>query len=95
MGAAARLFEEFAKTNKAFELKAAAFEGNFIKAQKLALSRTSETKKKRYYALQTFFKPYFEIGPPCLQRFKRKTSQKPHKLNSHIIQYPFELFSWL
>jgi len=26
MGAAARLFEEFAKTNKAFELKAAAFD---------------------------------------------------------------------
>jgi large subunit ribosomal protein L10 len=27
MGAAARLFEDFAKTNKAFELKAAAFDG--------------------------------------------------------------------
>ncbi len=30
MGAAARLFEEFAKTNKAFELKAAAFDGKAL-----------------------------------------------------------------
>jgi len=35
-GAAARLFTEFAKKNPAFELKAAAFEGNVVDVQVLA-----------------------------------------------------------
>ena len=35
-GAAARLFTDFAKTNEAFELKAAAFEGNTVDVNMLA-----------------------------------------------------------
>jgi len=35
-GAAARLFTDFAKTNEAFELKAAAFEGNLVDVNMLA-----------------------------------------------------------
>jgi large subunit ribosomal protein L10 len=35
-GAAARLFTDFAKTNEAFELKAAAFEGNSVDVNMLA-----------------------------------------------------------
>ncbi|GAA5132784.1 50S ribosomal protein L10 [Thalassotalea piscium] len=35
-GAAARIFSDFAKTNEAFELKAAAFEGNIVDVKVLA-----------------------------------------------------------
>ena len=37
MGAAARLFEEFAKTNKAFELKAAAFDGKVYQGAEVSV----------------------------------------------------------
>ena len=37
MGAAARLFEEFAKTNKAFELKAAAFDGKLYQGDEVSV----------------------------------------------------------
>ena len=37
MGAAARLFEEFAKTNKAFELKAAAFDGKLYQGDEVSI----------------------------------------------------------
>lgn len=37
MGAAARLFEEFAKTNKAFELKAAAFDGKVYEGAEVSV----------------------------------------------------------
>ena len=37
MGAAARLFEEFAKTNKAFELKAAAFDGKLYQGEEVSI----------------------------------------------------------
>ena len=37
MGAAARLFEEFAKTNKAFELKAAAFDGKLYQGAEVSV----------------------------------------------------------
>lgn len=37
MGAAARLFEEFAKTNKAFELKAAAFDGKVYQGAEISV----------------------------------------------------------
>ena len=37
MGAAARLFEDFAKTNKAFELKAAAFDGKLYQGEEVSI----------------------------------------------------------
>ena len=46
MGAAARLFEEFAKTNKAFELKAAAFDGKVYEGAKVSVIANKKKKKK-------------------------------------------------
>ena len=97
MGAAARLFEEFAKLIKHLNLKLLHLMANFIKAKKLALSRIFRTKRKRLLCLQTFFKLLFRNWAAYLQRFKRKTSQKLLKLklthtsfNTHL-----ELISWL
>lgn len=42
-GAAARLFKEFAKGQSAFEIKAAAFEGNFLEASQLDILATLPT----------------------------------------------------
>ncbi|MDX5297576.1 MAG: 50S ribosomal protein L10 [Gammaproteobacteria bacterium] len=42
-GAAARLFKEFAKTQEKFEIKAAAFEGQFLSAQQIDVLATLPT----------------------------------------------------
>ncbi|MEH6502105.1 MAG: 50S ribosomal protein L10 [Pseudoalteromonas distincta] len=42
-GAAARLFKEFAKSQSAFEIKAAAFEGNFLEASQIDILATLPT----------------------------------------------------
>ncbi|MFT6616814.1 MAG: large subunit ribosomal protein L10 [Halopseudomonas sp.] len=42
-GAAARLFKEFAKSQSAFEIKAAAFEGNFLAASQIDILATLPT----------------------------------------------------
>ncbi|MEX2965615.1 50S ribosomal protein L10 [Acinetobacter baumannii] len=96
MGAAARLFEEFAKTNKAFELKAAAFDGKkFIKVLMLALLLIFRTKRKRLLCLPLSFKLLFRNWVASLQHSKRKTSQK--LLNQFYTPFNIhlELFSWL
>ena len=46
MGAAARLFEEFAKTNKAFELKAAAFEGKLYQGAEVSVIANLPNQEK-------------------------------------------------
>ena len=46
MGAAARLFEEFAKTNKAFELKAAAFDGKLYKGAEVSVIANLPNQEK-------------------------------------------------
>ena len=46
MGAAARLFEEFAKTNKAFELKAAAFEGKLYQGEEVSVIANLPNQEK-------------------------------------------------
>jgi large subunit ribosomal protein L10 len=42
-GAAARLFKEFAKSQSAFEIKAAAFEGNYLAASQIDILATLPT----------------------------------------------------
>jgi large subunit ribosomal protein L10 len=97
MGAAARLFEEFAKTNKAFELKAAAFDGKVYQGAEVSVIANLPNQEKRLLCLPMFFKLLFRNWVALLQRSKRKTSQKLHKLK--FIYTPFnihlELFSWL
>ena len=46
MGAAARLFEEFAKTNKAFELKAAAFDGKVYEGAEVSVIANLPNQEK-------------------------------------------------
>ena len=46
MGAAARLFEEFAKTNKAFELKAAAFDGKVYQGEEVSVIANLPNQEK-------------------------------------------------
>jgi large subunit ribosomal protein L10 len=46
MGAAARLFEEFAKTNKAFELKAAAFDGKLYQGADVSVIANLPNQEK-------------------------------------------------
>jgi large subunit ribosomal protein L7/L12 len=90
MGAAARLFEEFAKLTKHLNLKLLHLTARFIKVLKLALLRIFRTKKKRLLCLPMFFKLLFRNWVASLQRSKRKTSQKLHKLKFiYTIQYPF------
>ncbi|WP_111895441.1 50S ribosomal protein L10 [Acinetobacter sp. MB5] len=46
MGAAARLFEEFAKANKAFELKAAAFDGKVYQGAEVSVIANLPNQEK-------------------------------------------------
>ena len=46
MGAAARLFEEFAKPNKAFELKAAAFDGHLYQGAEVSVIANLPNQEK-------------------------------------------------
>ena len=46
MGAAARVFEEFAKTNKAFELKAAAFDGKVYQGAEVGVIANLPNQEK-------------------------------------------------
>ena len=46
MGAAARVFEEFAKTNKAFELKAAAFDGKVYQGAEVSVIANLPNQEK-------------------------------------------------
>lgn len=52
-GAAARLFKEFAKTNPAFKIKAAAFEGELIQAKDIDLLATLPTYEEAIARLIT------------------------------------------
>ncbi len=98
MGAAARLFEEFAKTNKAFELKAAAFDGKLYQGAEVSvIANLPKPRESTYYACKRSSSSYFEIGPLTYSASRSKTSQKLLKLklkhtsfNTHL-----ELISWL
>ncbi|MCE1680775.1 50S ribosomal protein L10, partial [Enterobacter hormaechei] len=55
-GAAARLFKEFAKANPAFEIKAAAFEGEFIPAANIDRLATLPTYEEAIARLMSTMK---------------------------------------
>ncbi|EQC01946.1 50S ribosomal protein L10 [Photorhabdus temperata] len=55
-GAAARLFKEFAKANPAFEIKAAAFEGEFISAANIDRLATLPTYEEAVARLMSTMK---------------------------------------
>ncbi|AKH62935.1 MULTISPECIES: 50S ribosomal protein L10 [Photorhabdus] len=55
-GAAARLFKEFAKANPAFEIKAAAFEGEFISAANIDRLATLPTYEEAIARLMSTMK---------------------------------------
>ena len=63
MGAAARLFEEFAKTNKAFELKAAAFEGKLYQGEEVSVIANLPNQEKALTMLASVLQaPISKLG---------------------------------
>ena len=63
MGAAARLFEEFAKTNKAFELKAAAFDGKLYQGDEASIIATVPNHEKALTMLASVLQaPISKLG---------------------------------
>ena len=63
MGAAARLFEEFAKTNKAFELKAAAFDGKIYQGADVSIIANLPNQEKALTMLASVLQaPVSKLG---------------------------------
>ena len=63
MGAAARLFEEFAKTNKAFELKAAAFDGKVYQGAEVSVIANLPNQEKALTMLASVLQaPISKLG---------------------------------
>ena len=63
MGAAARLFEEFAKTNKAFELKAAAFDGKLYQGEEIGVIANLPNQEKALTMLASVLQaPISKLG---------------------------------
>ncbi|WP_445114728.1 50S ribosomal protein L10 [Acinetobacter sp. WZC-1] len=63
MGAAARLFEEFAKTNKNFELKAAAFDGKVYGANEVSVIANLPNQEKALTMLASVLQaPISKLG---------------------------------
>ena len=63
MGAAARLFEEFAKTNKAFELKAAAFDGKIYQGADVSVIANLPNQEKALTMLASVLQaPISKLG---------------------------------
>ncbi|MBO3641258.1 50S ribosomal protein L10 [Acinetobacter soli] len=63
MGAAARLFEEFAKTNKTFELKAAAFDGKLYQGTDVSVIANLPNQEKALTMLASVLQaPISKLG---------------------------------
>ena len=63
MGAAARLFEEFAKSNKAFELKAAAFDGKVYQGAEVSVIANLPNQEKALTMLASVLQaPISKLG---------------------------------
>ena len=63
MGAAARLFEEFAKTNKSFELKAAAFDGKVYSGDEVSVIANLPNQEKALTMLASVLQaPISKLG---------------------------------
>ncbi len=98
MGAAARLFEEFAKTNKAFELKAAAFDGKLYQGAEVSVIANLPNQEKALTMLANVLQaPISKLGRliTALQREKRVRSCISLNLFHTPFNFHLELFSWL
>ena len=76
MGAAARLFEEFAKTNKAFELKAAAFDGKLYQGADVSVIANLPNQEKRLLCSRLFFKLLFRNWVAFITALKEKNESE-------------------
>lgn len=75
MGAAARLFEEFAKTNKAFEVKAAAFDGKVYGGDQVSVIANLPNQEKALTMLASVLQaPISKLGR-LLTALKEKNEQ--------------------
>ena len=89
MGAAARLFEEFAKTNKAFELKAAAFDGKIYQGADVSIIANLPNQEKALTMLASVLQaPVSKLGR-LLTALQEKKESEAAQSYLHTIQYPF------
>ncbi len=98
MGAAARLFEEFAKTNKAFELKAAAFDGKLYQGAEVSVIANLPNQEKALTMLANVLQaPISKLGRLTYSASREKRVRSC--ISSNLIHTSFnthlELFSWL
>ena len=70
-----RLFEDFAKTNKAFELKAAAFDGKVYQGADVSVIANLPNQEKLLLCLPLSFKLLFRNWVALLQRSKKNESE--------------------
>ena len=92
-----RLFEEFAKTNKAFELKAAAFDGKVYEGAEVSVIANLPNQEKALTMLANVLQaPISKLGR-LITALKEKNSQKLLKLKSTFTPFNIhlELLSWL
>ena len=76
MGAAARLFEEFAKTNKAFELKAAAFDGKIYQGADVSIIANLPNQEKALTMLASVLQaPVSKLGRLLTALQEKKESE--------------------
>ena len=76
MGAAARLFEEFAKSNKAFELKAAAFDGKVYQGAEVSVIANLPNQEKALTMLASVLQaPISKLGR-LMTALKEKNEQE-------------------
>ena len=76
MGAAARLFEEFAKTNKAFELKAAAFDGKIYQGAEVSVIANLPNQEKALTMLASVLQaPVSKLGRLLTALQEKKESE--------------------
>ena len=76
MGAAARLFEEFAKSNKAFELKAAAFDGKVYQGTEVSVIANLPNQEKALTMLASVLQaPISKLGR-LMTALKEKNEQE-------------------
>ena len=76
MGAAARLFEEFAKTNKAFELKAAAFDGKLYQGADVSIIANLPNQEKALTMLASVLQaPVSKLGRLLTALQEKKESE--------------------
>src|SRR5690606_6363040 len=91
MGAAARLFEEFAKTNKAFELNAAAFDGKLYQGEEVSVIANLPNQEKALTMLANVLQaPISKLGRLLTALQEKNESEAAYaQTSTHIIQYPF------